>query len=86
MTIFPKTASVQLVPFEPMNAVVILASAISTGSAVSLIEQLDVERERGVEITIHPVSYAEAGPLGQLLASIFTDQIVQGQDKGETAK
>ena len=85
-TVFPKTASVQLVPFDPMNAVVILASAISTGSAVSLIEQLDVERERGVEITIHPVSFAEAGPLGQLLASIFTDQIVQGQDKGETAK
>ena len=47
-TVFPKTASVQLVPFEPMNAVVILASAVSTGSAVSLIEQLDVERERGL--------------------------------------
>ncbi|HCV87022.1 MAG TPA: hypothetical protein DGB85_10635, partial [Deltaproteobacteria bacterium] len=49
-TVFPKTASVQLVPFEPMNAVVVIASAISTRSAISLIEQLDVERERGVEI------------------------------------
>lgn len=85
-TVFPKTASVQLVPFDPLNAVVVIANAVSTASILSLTQQLDVERERGVEITIQPVRYADAGPLGQLLATIFTDQIVQGQDKGETAK
>ena len=84
-SVYPQTESLRLIPFEDLNALVILSNPTTSESIISLVNQLDVNRSSDTDITIHRLEYASANVLGPLLSRIFSDQIVEGKDQGQAA-
>lgn len=82
--IFPKTASLQLVPFTPLNALIIIANPVTTEEIKNLLQQLDIPRGNR-QIQLHRLEYASAKTLAPLLSSIFADKVVAGKGEGQTA-
>ena len=78
------SAPVKIIPFDNLNALIIIANPATTQDIVALVEQLDVEQGE-FQLVFHPLQFASATVLGALLADIFSDQIVAGTGKGETA-
>ncbi len=82
--IFPKTASLQLVPFTPLNALIIIANPTTTEEVIALLKELDIPRGNR-QIQLHRLQYASAKTLAPLLSSIFADKVVAGKGEGQTA-
>ncbi len=82
--IFPKTESIKLIPFIPLNALIILANPVTTQEIIGLVNQLDLPRGNYL-IKLHRLEYASAKTLAPLLSSIFADRIVAGKGEGKTA-
>jgi hypothetical protein len=82
--IFPKTESIKLIPFTPLNALIILANPVTTQEIIGLVNQLDLPRGNYL-IKLHRLEYASAKTLAPLLSSIFADRIVAGKGEGKTA-
>ena len=82
--IFPKTESIKLIPFTPLNALIILANPVTTKEIIGLVNQLDLPRG-DYQIQLHQLEYASAKTLAPLLSSIFADRIVAGKGEGQTA-
>jgi len=82
--VFPKTESIKLIPFAPLNALIILANPVTTQEIIGLVNQLDLPRGN-YQIQLHRLEYASAKTLAPLLSSIFADRIVAGKGEGQTA-
>ncbi|MBF0279560.1 MAG: hypothetical protein HQM13_17305 [SAR324 cluster bacterium] len=84
----PSTASpppVQIIPFDNLNALIIIADKGTTKDVIELAGQLDVDRGKFDVELYGPLKFASAKVLGPLLATIFSDQIVAGKGQGKTA-
>ncbi len=78
------TSPVQIIPFDNLHLLIIIADPSTTKDILKLVEQLDVPQEE-FDLLFQPLKYASAPVLGPLLTNIFSDQIVAGKDQGETA-
>ena len=83
-TVFPKTASIRIIPFAPLNALVIIANQVTTREIIDLIKQVDIPRGN-MQIKLHPLVHSSAKVLAPLLANIFADRIVAGKGEGKAA-
>ncbi|MBC8259315.1 MAG: hypothetical protein H8E38_09885 [SAR324 cluster bacterium] len=83
-TVFPKTASIKIIPFAPFNALIIIANPVTTQQIVELVEQLDIPRGNR-QIKLQTLNYASATTLAPLLSKIFADKVVAGKGEGKTA-
>ncbi|HIN48235.1 MAG TPA: hypothetical protein EYM80_08495 [Deltaproteobacteria bacterium] len=83
-TVFPKTASIKIVPFTPFNALIIIANPVTTQQIIDLVDQLDIPRGNR-QIMLKQLQYASATTLAPLLSKIFADKVVAGKGEGETA-
>jgi len=80
--IFPKTPSIQIIPFDPLNAMLIIANPVTTQSILKLVNQLDIARGDS-QITLHLLENSSSTVLAPLLTTIFADQVVAGKAKGQ---
>jgi type II secretory pathway component GspD/PulD (secretin) len=83
-TVFPKTASIKIVPFAPLNALIIITNLVTTRQIIELVNQLDIPRGNR-QIKLQLLNYAAATTLAPLLSKIFADKVVAGKGEGETA-
>ena len=83
-TVFPKTASIKIVPFAPFNALIIIANPTTSQQIIHLVDQLDIPRGNR-QIKLHQLHYAAATTLAPLLSKIFADKVVAGKGEGKTA-
>ncbi len=83
-TVFPKTASIKIVPFAPFNALIIITNPVTTRQIIELVNQLDIPRGNR-QIKLQLLEYASATTLAPLLSKIFADKIVAGKGEGDTA-
>ena len=83
-TVFPKTASIKIVPFAPFNALIIIANPTTSQQIIDLVDQLDIPRGNR-QIKLHQLQYAAATTLAPLLSKIFADKVVAGKGEGKTA-
>ena len=81
-TVFPKTASIKIVPFAPFNALIIIANPTTSQQIIDLVDQLDIPRGNR-EIKLHQLQYAAATTLAPLLSRIFADKVVAGKGEGK---
>lgn len=84
--IYPATkgGAFQIIPFDNLNAIIIIATPSVTQNVIDLVKQLDVAKG-DVQIKLHPLKFAQAKVMAPLLSKIFTDKIVSGKGKGKTA-
>ena len=73
-TVFPKTASINIVPFAPLNALVIIANPVTTNEIIALTNQLDIPRG-DMRVKLHPLKHSSAKILGSLRRSVLVDAI-----------
>ncbi len=78
------TSPVQIIPFDSLSLLIIIADPSTTQDILKLVEELDVPQGE-FDLLLHPLKFASAPILGPLLANIFSDQIVAGKDQGQTA-
>ena len=83
-TVFPKTASINIVPFAPLNALVIIANPVTTNEIIALTNQLDIPRG-DMRVKLHPLKHSSAKILAPLLSKIFADRIVAGKGEGKAS-
>lgn len=72
---------IKIIPFDKLNALIIIATPDLTSEILELVKQLDVDRG-DVQLMLHPLKYASAQVLAPLLSNIFSDQIVAGKGSG----
>ncbi len=58
-TVFPKTASIKIVPFAPLNALIIITNLVTTRQIIELVNQLDIPRGNR-QIKLQLLNYAAA--------------------------
>jgi len=83
-TVFPKTASINIVPFAPLNALVIIANPVTTSQIIELVNQVDIPRG-DMQVKLHPLKHSSAKIIAPLLSKIFSDRIVAGKGEGKAA-
>ena len=83
-TFAPPNVGVRIVAFDTLNALMIIANKEMTKEILALVDQLDVARG-DVQLKLHPLKFASAKVISPLISSIFTDNVVSGQDKGQAA-
>jgi len=83
-TVFPKTASIKIVPFAPFNALIIITNPVTTRQIIELVNQLDIPRGNR-QIKLQLLQYAAATKLAPLLSRIFADKVVAGKGEGDIA-
>ena len=83
-SLIASTSPAQIIPFDNLNLLIIIADPTTTQDILKLVEQLDVPQGE-FDLLLQPLKFASAPLLGSLLANIFSDQIVAGKDQGETA-
>ena len=64
-TVFPKTASIKIVPFAPFNALIIITNPVTTRQIIELVNQLDIPRGNR-QIKLQLLKYAAATTLAPL--------------------
>ncbi|MGK5094154.1 type II secretion system secretin GspD [Deltaproteobacteria bacterium TL4] len=74
----------KIMPFDNLNALILISDSGTTEEMINLIKKLDVARG-DVKIRLHPLKFASAKIVAPLLSRIFSDQIVAGKGTGGTA-
>ena len=82
-TIFPKTTSIKILNFSPLNALIIIANPVTSRQIISLVKKLDIPKGDR-QIKLSKLKYASAKRLAPLLNKIFADKIIAGKGEGDT--
>ena len=83
-TVFPKTTSIKIVNFTPLNALIIIANPITTKQIISLVNKLDIPRGNR-QVKLKQLKFSSATKLAPLLSNIFADKIIAGKGEGDIA-
>jgi len=81
----PTQVPTKILPFDNLNALIIISNPITTEEIIALIQKLDIARG-DVKIKLHALKYGSAKTMAPLLSRIFSDRIIAGKGKGATAK
>ncbi|MBF0352723.1 MAG: hypothetical protein HQM11_16945 [SAR324 cluster bacterium] len=80
----PIAIPTKVIPFDNLNALIIIADPLTTKEIDNLIDKLDVSRG-DVQVKLHPLKYASANTMASLLSRVFSDRVVAGKGKGEAS-
>jgi len=83
-TVFPKTSSIKILNFSPLNALIIIANPITTKQIITLVNKLDIPRGNR-QIKLSQLKFSSATKLAPLLSKIFADKIIAGKGEGDTS-